>query len=242
MTPPKLPASYNDFHLPEIKLLHHPEDYPVVTPVIQVLMDRPAQKNSFTDVMGESLTQAFRLLSADPRVRCLVLSSTDATNKFFCAGMDLGDAARHSGTPPTAAKKEEAVIGPRELARQREAHRDGGAQLSLAVYACTKPIVAALNGHGVGVGMTMTLPCNIRIASSEGKYGFVFARRGINSMFYFPLGLLVFLHVCPSQAAPLFLFLARLTQEDARRVLAVSFFFFFLFFPFVFLCPFALSL
>lgn len=189
MASPKHPVSYNDYHLPDIKFRHHPEDAPVATPVIQLLLDRPQHKNSFTDVMCDSLTTAFKLLSSDPRVRCIVLSGTDPTNRFFCAGMDLGAAAQATSAAgaggaaaaTTTTTTPPPPVSPAELARQREAHRDGGAKLSLAIYACTKPVVVALNGHGVGVGVTMSLPCNIRIASSEGKYGFVFARRGINS-------------------------------------------------------------
>lgn len=177
MTSPEHPLSYNDYPLPQIKLEHHPAASPVPTPVIKVLLDRPDRNNAFTDTMVTSLVAAFNLLSTDPRVKAIVFSSTDPRNRFFCAGMDLGDASTASGVDPNA----KATVSPEELNGQREAHRDGGAQVSLAIYNCNKPVVAALNGHAVGVGITMTLPCNLRVASKDAKVGFVFARRGINS-------------------------------------------------------------
>ncbi|KAI1844779.1 hypothetical protein JX266_009007 [Neoarthrinium moseri] len=194
MTSPEHPLSYNDYALPQVKLQHHPASSPVPTPVIQVLLDRPAQNNAFTDTMVTSLVTAFGLLSSDPRVKAVVFGSTDPRNRFFCAGMDLGDAsAAVTGTGPSSEKKPERPPPPTtaaELDRQRREHRDGGAQVSLAIYRCNKPVIAAINGHAVGVGITMTLPCNFRIVSEEAKIGFVFARRGINmeacSSFFLP--------------------------------------------------------
>jgi enoyl-CoA hydratase/carnithine racemase len=108
--------------------------------------------------MAEDLINVFDTLSQDPRVKAVVFTSSDAQNKMFCAGMDFTSTA---GMPTTT-----------------ELHRDGGGRVSLAMYRCSKPIISAINGHAVGVGITMTLPSNIRIASSEAKVGFVFARRG----------------------------------------------------------------
>ncbi|KAK9777514.1 putative Enoyl-CoA hydratase [Seiridium cardinale] len=185
MTSPEHPLSYNDYALPQIKLEHHPVSSPVPTPVIKVLLDRFARNNAFTDTMVTSLVTAFDLLSTDPRVKAIVFSSADPRNKFFCAGMDLDDHSGASGVDQTAE-----TPSPAELGRQREAHRDGGAQVSLAILRCNKPVIAALNGHAVGVGITMTLPCNLRIVSQDAKVGFVFARRGINmeatSSFFLP--------------------------------------------------------
>ncbi|KAH8682195.1 enoyl-CoA hydratase/isomerase [Xylariales sp. PMI_506] len=188
MTSLEHPLSYNDYKIPELKLLHHPASSPVPTPVIQVLLNRPEKNNAFTDTMVASLTTVFNLLSTDPRVKAIVLSSTDPRNKFFCPGMDLDNASQ--STPKVDENSNVSAPSPAELARQREAHRDGGAQVSLAIYGCNKPVIAAINGHAVGVGITMTLPCNIRIASKDARVGFVFARRGINmeacSSFFLP--------------------------------------------------------
>ncbi|KAH8204963.1 hypothetical protein TruAng_000846 [Truncatella angustata] len=187
MTSPEHPLSYNTYALPQIKLEHHPLSSPVPTPVVKVLLDRPAKNNAFTDTMVTSLVTAFNLLSTDPRVRAIVFSSTDPRNRFFCAGMDLDDASSSSSG---SAFDDERLLGEDELDRRRKAHRDGGAQVSLAIYGCHKPVVAALNGHAVGVGITMTLPCNLRVASQDAKVGFVFSRRGINmegtSSFFLP--------------------------------------------------------
>ncbi|KAI0126470.1 enoyl-CoA hydratase/isomerase [Xylariales sp. AK1849] len=189
MTSPEHPLSYNDYPLPQVKLSHHPPSSPVPTPVIQVLLNRPAQNNAFTDTMVTSLVTAFGLLSTDPRVKCIVFGSADPRNKFFCPGMDLDEAANTSTTPSGSAAPPPPSTAA-ELARQRAEHRDGGGLVSLAIYYCNKPVVAALNGHGVGVGITVTLPYNLRIASRSARVGFVFARRGISmeacSSFFLP--------------------------------------------------------
>jgi enoyl-CoA hydratase/carnithine racemase len=204
MTSPEHPISYTDYHLPQIKLAHHPASSPVATPIVLVILDRPAAKNAFTDTMVTSLVTAFGLLSSDPRVKAIVFTGGDERNRIFCPGMDLDQASASTAPAGSAAPDHQervagAVTGttpdgkppsPAELARQRLAHRDGGAQVSLAIFNCAKPVVAAINGHAVGVGITMTLPCNARVVSRESKVGFVFARRGINmeatSSFFLP--------------------------------------------------------
>ncbi|KAK8122387.1 hypothetical protein PG984_011057 [Apiospora sp. TS-2023a] len=186
MTSPSHPLSYNDYPLPQIKLSHHPASAPVPTPVILVILNRPEANNAFTDTMVSSLVTAFDLLSTDPRVKAIVFTGGDPRNRIFCPGMDLDGASQSTATTASSSLS----ISSEELARQREAHRDGGAQVSLAIHRCQKPVVAALNGHAVGVGITMTLACAARITHSSAKIGFVFARRGINmegcSSFFLP--------------------------------------------------------
>ncbi|KAI1338755.1 enoyl-CoA hydratase/isomerase [Xylariaceae sp. FL0016] len=195
MAQPKLPDSYTKFSLPELKFSHVPADAPTPTPVIILALHRPGANNAFTDTMVTSLVTAFNTLSADPRVKCIVFTGTDPKNKIFCAGMDLGRASSSAGgaglgnlkmssssspsTSPGSAPATPAAAD--DLAAARSAHRDGGGLVSLAIYACAKPVIAALNGSAVGVGVTMTLPCNLRVASRDAKVGFVFARRGINN-------------------------------------------------------------
>lgn len=152
------PDSYNTLALPDIKLSHHPESSPTVTPVIIIRLNRPSSRHAYTDSMGKSLVTAYDLLSADPRVRAIVLTSADATNKFFCAGMDFNVSAERIEDP--------------------NLYRDSGGTVSLAMHRCHKPIVAAINGAAVGIGMTMTLPATVRVASTKAKCGFVFAQRG----------------------------------------------------------------
>ncbi len=155
-----LPESYERFHLPDIRFAHHPAQAPQVTPVVLVILDRPAARNAFSPDMARSLITAFGLLSRDARVRCVVLTGSDGQNRTFCAGADLD-------------------IGFPTGGDTRTNHRDSGGTVSLAIHRCHKPVIAALNGSGVGVGITMTLPADIRVASDRGKYGFVFSRRGL---------------------------------------------------------------
>ncbi|KAI6783328.1 dehydroadipyl-CoA hydratase-like protein [Emericellopsis cladophorae] len=168
---PDLPPSYSALSLPGILLSHHPASSPTPTPVIILALHRPAARNGFTDELAASLITAFDTLSRDDRVKAIVLTSSDKTNRIFCAGMDFN--AKGERVSPTA----------------RE-HRDGGGTVTLAMHNCHKPIVAAINGSAVGVGITMTLPCAIRVASKDAKVGFVFAQRGFNmeacSSFYLP--------------------------------------------------------
>ena len=154
-----LPESYSTWSLPELKLSHHPECSSLVTPIVLVMLSRPSAKNAFTEVMTNSLVTAFDTLSKDPRVKCVILTSCDPHNKNFCVGMDLN-------------MRSESKEG-------RQTHRDGSGKVALSIYNCSKPVIAALNGNAIGVGITMTLAANIRVVSEAARVGFVFARRGI---------------------------------------------------------------
>lgn len=167
-----LPVSYKTLRIPHLRLSHHPPTSPTPTPVIILALDRPEARNAFTDEMARSLAAAYGMLSADPRVKTIVLTGSDTSNRTFCAGMDLHSPVRI----PDAARRDD--------------HRDTGGIVSLAMHRCSKPVVAAINGSAVGVGITMTLPASVRVVSREAKIGFVFARRGFNmeacSSFYLP--------------------------------------------------------
>ncbi|RDW73123.1 putative enoyl-hydratase isomerase family protein [Coleophoma cylindrospora] len=160
---PLFPSSYSSLSFQHIRVSHVPESAPSPTPVILITLYRPKNHNAFTDIMTEDLERAFIMLSLDPRVKAIVVtgySPPNAPNQIFCAGADLD--AGLSYTHDTA-----------------RTHRDGGGRVALAIHRCTKPVIAAINGSAVGVGITMTLPMNIRIVSNKAKVGFVFARRGI---------------------------------------------------------------
>ncbi|KAI0877707.1 ClpP/crotonase-like domain-containing protein [Hypoxylon argillaceum] len=187
MAQPQHPESYATYTaLPEISFQHVPVTSTTVTPVIILLLDRPKANNAFTDTMMKSLVSAFDLLSADARVKAIVFTGADPRNRVFCPGMDLDQASSSAatnsasalslGASDNAAGEDQAAV-----AAARDAYRDGGAQVSLAIYRCAKPVVAALNGHAVGVGITMTLAANVRVASAGAKIGFVFARRGLST-------------------------------------------------------------
>jgi len=131
--------------------------------VLTITLDRPDKLNAFTTRMRDELIAAFAQADADDEVRAVVVTGA---GKAFCAGADL---SQGGATFDYAAKHPEAV----------DTHRDGGGQVSLRIFESKKPVIAAFNGAAVGVGVTMTLPMDIRIASSEARFGFVFARRGI---------------------------------------------------------------
>lgn len=177
---PDLPLSYEALHLPALKISHHPPSSPTVTPIIIVTLNRPKAANAFSVEMQTSLVRIFNLLSTDPRVKCIILTGSDPSNKIFCAGMDLSAVSDKPSPQPLDAD------GP----VTRDTHRDGGGRVSLAIFRCNKPVIAAMNGSGVGVGITMTLPCAIRVTHAKAKFGFVFARRGLSlegcSSFFLP--------------------------------------------------------
>jgi enoyl-CoA hydratase/carnithine racemase len=137
--------------------------YEIVDRVATITLQRPDKLNAFTRRMRDELINAFEIADADDGVRVVIVTGA---GRAFCAGADL------SAGPATFdyAKRDDAG---------HEDHRDGGGRVSLAIYASRKPVIAAINGPAVGVGVTMTLPMDIRIASSAARFGFVFARRGI---------------------------------------------------------------
>jgi enoyl-CoA hydratase/carnithine racemase len=139
----------------------------LVDGILTITLDRPDRLNAFTVTMQRELCSAFDRLDADPEVRVVVITGR---GRGFCAGADLASGADtfdiEAGSPATTV----AEHGP---------HRDEGGLVALRIFACTKPVIAAINGPAVGVGVTMTLPMDIRLASESARFGFVFARRGI---------------------------------------------------------------
>ena len=138
--------------------------YSVEDSVLILTLNRVERLNAFTGVMCRELIDAFDRADADDSVRVVIVTGA---GKTFCAGADLGGGSK---TFDAAAR------GARESI---EEHRDGGGLLTLRIYDSKKPVIAAINGAAVGVGITMTLPMDIRIASTGARMGFVFARRGI---------------------------------------------------------------
>jgi enoyl-CoA hydratase/carnithine racemase len=137
--------------------------YEVRDRVATVTLYRPEKLNAFTRRMRDELIDAFGRADADDGVRAVIVTGA---GRAFCAGADLSG----GGATFDYARRDDAGL---------EDHRDGGGRVSLAIFALKKPVIAAINGAAVGVGATMTLPMDIRIASSTAKFGFVFARRGI---------------------------------------------------------------
>jgi enoyl-CoA hydratase/carnithine racemase len=130
--------------------------------VLTVTLSRPDRLNAWTSTMGEELIAAFDAADADDDVRAIIVTGS---GRGFCAGADLEGGG--------------ATFDWRERDRGDGIPRDGGGQFTLRVFDCTKPVIAAINGPAVGVGATMTLPMDIRLAADDARIGFVFARRGI---------------------------------------------------------------
>jgi enoyl-CoA hydratase/carnithine racemase len=131
--------------------------------VLTLTLNRPDKLNAFTPVMKRELIDALSKADADDDVRAVVVTGA---GRAFCAGADL------SGGGDTFDVK-------RRGGSVDQAPRDGGGEVSLRIYEMRKPVIGAINGPAVGVGVTMTLPMDVRLASRDAKFGFVFTRRGI---------------------------------------------------------------
>ena len=136
--------------------------YGAVDGVATVTLNRPERLNAVTSVLLRELIAAFDDADADDAVRAVIVTGA---GRAFCAGADLS-----AGTQTFDRSKRE---------RPEGEHRDGGGLVALRIYDMKKPVIAAINGPAVGFGVTMTLPMDIRIASSAARMGFVFARRGV---------------------------------------------------------------
>jgi enoyl-CoA hydratase/carnithine racemase len=134
--------------------------------VLTITLDRPDRLNAFTYQMHEELLEAFDLADGDPDVRVVVVTGR---GRGFCAGADLAEGGSTF----------DVTSGDGIGSGDAGAHRDEGGLVALRIFRCTKPVIAAINGPAVGVGVTMTLPMDIRLASTSAKIGFVFARRGL---------------------------------------------------------------
>jgi enoyl-CoA hydratase/carnithine racemase len=136
--------------------------------VFTITLNRPDRLNAYTSQMSNELHAAFDRADADDDVRAVIVTGA---GRGFCAGADLergsetftkrGEFAERTGDDPDSIP------------------RDSGGQLTLRIFECRKPVIAAINGPAVGIGATMTLPMDVRLASETARIGFVFVRRGI---------------------------------------------------------------
>lgn len=144
--------------------------YDVEDGVATITLNRPDKLNAFNTQMMKDLIAAFDVTDADDEVKAVIVTGA---GRGFCAGADLSSGAE---TFDYDARGGEALA-----ARQKDGvQRDGGGLVSLRIYDSLKPVIAAVNGPAVGVGVTMQLPMDIRLASTEARFGLVFARRGLN--------------------------------------------------------------
>ena len=150
--------------------------YEISEGLLTITLDRPAQMNAFTTQMAAELIDAFRRASADDDVRAVIVTGE---GKAFCAGMDLSVPGNVFGLDetqrPTLADMHERLDDPAIV----QGVRDTGGRVTLAIFECTKPVIAAINGAAVGIGATMTLAMDIRLASEKARIGFVFGKIGI---------------------------------------------------------------
>lgn len=150
--------------------------YEIADGILTITLNRPEKMNAFTVAMCEELVDAFGRASADDAVRAIVVTGA---GKAFCAGMDLSVQGNVFGLDeslrPTLEDMDERLYDP-EIER---GVRDTGGRVTLAIYNCTKPTIAAINGVGVGIGTTMTLAMDFRLASEKARMGFVFGKIGI---------------------------------------------------------------
>lgn len=133
--------------------------YEVQDQVLTITMNRPDKLNAVSMDLCYDLIDAVKAGDEDDDVRVIVITGA---GRAFCAGADLNE------------------LDPNYELKTIDEHRDGGGILALAMFDCKKPIIGAINGPAVGIGMTMTLPMDIRVFSRTGKYGFVFVKRALS--------------------------------------------------------------
>ena len=150
--------------------------YEVAENILTLTLNRPDHLNAFTIEMANELIDAFKRASDDDEVRAVVVTGA---GRAFCAGMDLSQAGNVFGLneklQPTMADMNERLDDPDIIAGVR----DTGGRVTLAIYDCNKPVIAAINGAAVGIGATMTCAMDIRLASEHARIGFVFNKIGI---------------------------------------------------------------
>ena len=137
--------------------------YELAERIATITLHRPDKLNAFTRVMRDELLDAFSRADADDEVRAVIVTGAGGA---YCAGADLS-----AGAATFDYARSEGLTA--------QTHRDGGGMVSLRIFEMKKPVIAAVNGPAVGIGATMLLPMDVRLASSEARFGFVFTRRGI---------------------------------------------------------------
>jgi len=150
--------------------------YEIDDPILTITLDRPERLNAFTVRMADELVHAFQTASADDGIRAIVVTGN---GRAFCAGMDLSASGNVFGLDeslrPTMRDLDERFDDPVIV----RSVRDTGGRVTLAIFDCTKPVIAAINGVAVGVGATLPLAMDVRLAAEEARFGYVFGKIGI---------------------------------------------------------------
>ncbi len=150
--------------------------YSVEDGVLTLTLNRPDKLNSFTVEMANELITAINHASDDDTVKAVVITGA---GKAFCAGMDLSSEGNVFGLDESLKPSLQDMQERLDEKEIEQGVRDTGGQVTLAMYDCKKPLIAAINGAAVGIGATMTCAMDIRIASETAKVGFVFNKIGI---------------------------------------------------------------
>ena len=151
-------------------------DYRIEDRILTLTLKRPEQLNSFTVEMAHELIHAFERASEDDAVGAIVVTGA---GRAFCAGMDLSKSGNVFGLDETQKPGNRDMHERLQDPAILDGVRDTGGRVTLAIFACKKPVIGAINGAAVGIGATMTLAMDIRLASTQAKIGFVFGKIGI---------------------------------------------------------------
>jgi len=152
--------------------------YEAAENILTITLNRPEKLNAFTGQMMAEMIDAFDKADADDEVRAIIVTGA---GRGFCSGADLSAGAQtFDAAARTDRPERRPVIGSDgKVDLSHPSIRDGGGLLTLRILKCLKPVIAAVNGPAVGVGLTMQLPMDVRLASENARFGFVFARRGL---------------------------------------------------------------
>ncbi len=148
--------------------------YEVAEQILTITLNRPDKLNAFNAAMQKEMIDAFDQADKDDNIRAIIVTGA---GRGFCAGADLSSGANTFDRDARRGPVKRLASGAVDYSDPQV--RDGGGQLTLRIFKCLKPVIAAVNGPAVGIGATMLLPMDARIASREARFGFVFSQRGI---------------------------------------------------------------
>jgi enoyl-CoA hydratase/carnithine racemase len=167
-------ASRNDKIKKETPMAYETIKYEVAEHILTITLNRPDKLNAFNATMMTELIDAFDKADADDDVRAIIVTGA---GRGFCAGADLSSGADTFDRDARRGPVKRLADGKVDYSDPNV--RDGGGQVTLRIFKCLKPVIGAINGPAVGIGVTMQLPMDIRIASVDARFGFVFSQRGI---------------------------------------------------------------
>lgn len=148
--------------------------YELAEQILTITLNRPEKLNVFTNAMRRELIDAFDRADEDDHIRAVIVTGE---GRAFCAGADLAPGADSFDIDVRRGSVKRLPDGMVDYSDPNV--RDSGGQLTLRIFKCLKPVIAAVNGPAVGIGATMQLPMDIRVASEDARFGFVFSQRGI---------------------------------------------------------------